>query len=66
MKRIKYVVSLVVMSSIVLLGSIGGLVDAQNNTNDTTAATINLTNASSSPEDAKNMSVIEGTMNQTG
>ncbi|MFN2434997.1 MAG: hypothetical protein ABR515_06450 [Nitrososphaeraceae archaeon] len=39
---------------------------SQNNTNDTTAAVINLTNASSSLEDAQNMSVIEGTMNQTG
>jgi len=36
-----------------------------NNTNDTTAALINLTNASSSLEDAQNMSVIQGTMNQT-
>jgi len=36
-----------------------------NNTNDTTAAVSNLTNASSSLEEAQNMSVIEGTMNAT-
>ena len=40
-------------------------VNSQNNTNDTTAAVVNLTNASSSLEDAQNMSVIEGTMNAT-
>ena len=33
--------------------------------NGTTGAVINLTNASSSLEDAQNMSVIEGTMNAT-
>ena len=38
---------------------------SQNNTNDTTAAVTNLTNATSSLEDAQNMSVIEGTMNAT-
>jgi hypothetical protein len=32
----------------------------------TTDAVTNLTNASSSLEDAKNMSAIEGTINQTG
>ena len=60
------------LSSIIMIGTTIGIATAQldnssqNNTNDTTAAVINLTNASSSLEDAQNMSVIEGTMNQTG
>ncbi|HYY85776.1 MAG TPA: hypothetical protein VE594_01580 [Nitrososphaeraceae archaeon] len=36
-----------------------------NNTNDTSAAIANLSNASSSLGEAQNMSVIEGTMNAT-
>jgi hypothetical protein len=41
--------------------------NSQNNSSgSTTAAVTNLTNASSSIQDAKNMSVIEGTTNQTG
>jgi hypothetical protein len=60
------------MSSVFVMGSTIGIATAQldnssqNNTNDTTAAVINLTKASSSLEDAQNMSVIEGTMNETG
>jgi hypothetical protein len=61
------------LSSVIMMGTIIGVSNAQsdnssqNNTNpDTTAAIINTTNASSSLEDAKNMSAIQGTMNQTG
>ncbi|HKQ21887.1 MAG TPA: hypothetical protein VJS91_07600 [Nitrososphaeraceae archaeon] len=55
------------LSSVMIMGISIGYVAAQmeNNTNDTTAAVINTTNASSSLEDAQNMSVIEGTMNAT-
>lgn len=64
---------ILILSSIALMGTTIGVATAQseisgqNNTNDTptTAAVANLTNASSSVEDAKNMSAIEGTMNQT-
>ena len=61
------------LSSVILIGTTGGITNAQsentsqnNMGNGTTGSVINLTNASSSPEDAKNMSVIEGTVNQTG
>ena len=61
------------LSSVILIGTTGGVTNAQsentsqnNMGNGTTGSVINLTNASSSPEDAKNMSVIEGTVNQTG
>jgi hypothetical protein len=61
------------MLSFVLMGTTVGVSNAQsenttpnNMGNGTTGAVINLTNASSSLEDAKNMSAIEGTMNQTG
>lgn len=60
------------LSSIILIGSLAGLTNAQsentsqnNMGNGTTGSVINLTNASSSLEDAQNMSVIEGTMNAT-
>jgi hypothetical protein len=68
----KNLLSMLFLSSIIMIGTTIGIATAQldnssqNNTNDTTAAVINLTNASSSLEDAQNMSVIEGTMNQTG
>ena len=69
---IRYYLFVLFLSSIVVIGTTIGVASAQvantsgNNTNDTTAALINLTNASSSLEDAQNMSVIQGTMNQTG
>jgi hypothetical protein len=68
----KNFLSMLFLFSIIMIGTTIGIATAQldnssqNNTNDTTAAVINLTNASSSLEDAQNMSVIEGTMNQTG
>jgi len=56
-----------------MIGTTVGITNAQSeNTsqsnigNGTTGSVVNLTNASSSVEEAKNMSVIEGTMNQTG
>ena len=64
---------ILMLSSVILIGTTGGITNAQsentsqnNMGNGTTGSVINLTNASSSPEDAKNMSVIEGTVNQTG
>ncbi|MGI8719000.1 MAG: hypothetical protein ACR2KF_00575 [Nitrososphaeraceae archaeon] len=61
------------MSSIAIFGTTIGIATAQLENSsqnitgpDTTAAIINSTNASSSLEEAKNMSAIEGTMNQTG
>lgn len=60
------------LSSVIMIGTTVGITNAQseetpsNNTgNGTTGSVINLTNASSSLEDAQNMSVIEGTMNAT-
>jgi len=52
---------------VVMAGTTIGInpASSQNNTNDTTAAVVNLTNASSSLGDAQNMSVIEGTTNST-
>ncbi len=62
-----------VLSSLIMIGATVGITNAQSeNTsqsnigNGTTGSVVNLTNASSSVEEAKNMSVIEGTMNQTG
>jgi hypothetical protein len=64
---------ILMLSSVILSGTTVGITNAQsentsqnNMGNGTTGSVINLTNASSSPEDAKNMSVIEGTVNQTG
>jgi hypothetical protein len=64
---------ILMLSSVILIGATVGITNAQsentsqnNMGNGTTGSVINLTNASSSPEDAKNMSVIEGTVNQTG
>jgi len=58
--------------SIIMIGTTVGITNAQsedtppnNMSNGTTGSVINLTNASSSLEDAQNMSVIEGTMNAT-
>ena len=66
----KKLLSMLVLSSIIMIGTTSGFATAQveNNTesnmgNGTTGSVINLTNASSSPQ---NMNVIEGTMNQTG
>ncbi len=60
------------LSSIILIGSLAGLTNAQsentsqnNMGNGTTGSVINLTNASSSLDEAQNMSAIEGTMNAT-
>ena len=66
----KNIISAIFLTSILSLGITFGIASAQvanegNNTNDTTAAVANLTNASSSLEEAQNMSVIEGTMNAT-
>jgi hypothetical protein len=64
---------ILVLLSIVIMGTTIGIATAQLDNSsqnitgpDTTAAIINSTNASSSLEEAKNMSAIEGTMNQTG
>ena len=64
---------LILSSSISLMGATIGTATAQLDNSsqnitgpDTTAAVINSTNASSSLEEAKNMSAIQGTMNQTG
>lgn len=64
---------ILVLSSVIMIGTTVGITNAQSeNTsqsnigNGTTGSVVNLTNASSSLEEAKNMSVIEGTMNQTG
>lgn len=69
----KNILSLLVLSSIILIGTTAGITNAQsentsqsNMANGTTGSVINLTNASSSLEEAKNMSAIEGTMNLTG
>jgi hypothetical protein len=58
--------------SLTMVGTTIGTANAQsedtppnNMGNGTTGAVINLTNASSSLEEAQNMSVIEGTMNAT-
>ena len=68
----KNLVSTLMLSSIILIGSIAGITNAQsentsqnNMGNGTTGSVINLTNASSSLDEAQNMSVIEGTMNAT-
>ncbi len=68
----KNLVSILMLSSIILIGSLAGLTNAQsentsqnNMGNGTTGSVINLTNASSSLDEAQNMSVIEGTMNAT-
>ena len=66
----KNLILLLFLSSIIMAGITLGAISAQaqetgNNTNDTTAAVINLTNASSSLGEAQNMNVIEGTMNAT-
>lgn len=60
------------MLSIIMIGTTVGDTNAQsentpsnNMGNGTTGSVVNLTNASSSLEDAQNMSVIEGTMNAT-
>jgi hypothetical protein len=59
--------------SVIMMVTIIGVANAQignttpnNMGNGTTGAVTNLTNASTSLQDAKNMSAIEGTMNQTG
>jgi hypothetical protein len=64
---------ILMLSSVLMMGTTIGVSNAQsenttpnNMGNGTTGAVINLTNASSSLEDAQNMSAIEGTMNQTG
>jgi hypothetical protein len=64
---------ILMLSSVLMMGTTVGVSNAQsenttpnNMGNGTTGAVINLTNASSSLEDAQNMSAIEGTMNQTG
>lgn len=68
----KNLVPILMLSSIILIGSLAGLTNAQsentsqnNMGNGTTGSVINLTNASSSLDEAQNMSVIEGTMNAT-
>jgi hypothetical protein len=68
----KNILSILMLSSIILIGSTAGIVNAQsentsqnNMGNGTTGSVINLTNASSSLEVAQNMSAIEGTMNAT-
>jgi hypothetical protein len=68
----KNILSILMLSSIILIGSAAGITSAQsentsqnNMGNGTTGSVINLTNASSSIEDAQNMSSIEGTMNAT-
>lgn len=68
----KNLVSILVLSSIILIGSLAGLTNAQsentsqnNMGNGTTGSVINLTNASSSLDEAQNMSAIEGTINAT-
>jgi hypothetical protein len=68
----KNLVPILMLSSIILIGSLAGLNNAQsentsqnNMGNGTTGSVINLTNASSSLDEAQNMSVIEGTMNAT-
>ena len=66
----KNLILLLFLSSIIMAGITLEAISAQaqetgNNTNDTTAAVINLTNASSSLGEAQNMNVIEGTMNAT-
>jgi hypothetical protein len=68
----KNLVSIPTLSSIILIGSVAGITNAQsentsqnNMGNGTTGSVINLTNASSSLDEAQNMSVIEGTMNAT-
>ena len=66
----KNLILLLFLSSIIMAAITLEAISAQaqetgNNTNDTTAAVINLTNASSSLGEAQNMNVIEGTMNAT-
>jgi hypothetical protein len=63
---------ILMLLSLATVGTTIGTANAQsedtppnNMGNGTTGAVINLTNASSSLEDAQNMSAIEGTMNQT-
>ena len=63
---------ILMLLSIIMIGTTVGITNAQsedtpsnNMDNGTTGSVINLTNASSSLEDAQNMSVIEGTMNAT-
>jgi hypothetical protein len=68
----KNLVSIPTLSSIILIGSVAGITNAQsentsqnNMGNGTTGSVTNLTNASSSLDEAQNMSVIESTMNAT-
>jgi hypothetical protein len=68
----KNFLSILMLLSIILIGSTQGITNAQsentsqnNMGNGTTGSVINLTNASSSLDEAQNMSVIEGTMNAT-
>ena len=63
---------ILMLLSIIMIGTTVGITNAQsedtpsnNMGNGTTGSVINLTNASSSLDDAQNMSVIEGTMNAT-
>lgn len=59
------------MLSVIIIGTTVGISNAQSVDtspdmgNGTTGSVVNLTNASSSLEDAQNMSAIEGTMNAT-
>lgn len=62
-----------ILLSVAILGTTIGTTNAQSDDNSsnnmgngTTGSVVNLTNASSSLQDAQNMSAIEGTMNQTG
>lgn len=58
----------ILFTSLIVIGAMTVGIEtasSQNNTNDTTAAVVNTTNASSSLGEAQNMSVIEGTMNAT-
>jgi len=73
MFMMKQSLPILVLSSIIMMGITFGIATAQLDNSSqnitgphTTAAIINSTNATSSLEEAKNMSAIEGTMNQTG
>lgn len=62
---------ILMLSSVIMIGTTVSLTNAQSEDtppdigNGTTGSVVNLTNASSSLEDAQNMSAIEGTMNAT-
>ena len=69
----KNFLGILMLSSVILIGTTVGITNAQSeNTsqsnigNGTTGSVVILTNASSSVEEAKTKSDIEGTMNQTG